>query len=159
VSPADFIAAVAPGAQAAQLASGVPASITIGQAAIESGWGGHAPGSNLFGIKADASWTGPTTGGLMTQEDDGGAHAEVAAFRAYPSWAASIADHAAFLQENPRYAPCFATSSAQDFAAALQACGYSTNPAYAQLLSGIIAYHNLTQYDSPTPPAAAPAAT
>jgi flagellar protein FlgJ len=58
--PPDFIKKILPGAQACHRATSVPASITIAQAALESGWGERAPGNNLFGIKADAGWKGAT---------------------------------------------------------------------------------------------------
>lgn len=47
----DFIAAIAPYAQAEMKRSGVLASITLAQGALESAWGRSAPGNNLFGIK------------------------------------------------------------------------------------------------------------
>ncbi len=40
-----------PHALAAQALTGVPASVSLAQAALESGWGRHAPGHNFFGIK------------------------------------------------------------------------------------------------------------
>jgi flagellum-specific peptidoglycan hydrolase FlgJ len=38
--------------------SGVPPLLTMGQSALESGWGEHAPQNNFFGIKIGSSWTG-----------------------------------------------------------------------------------------------------
>lgn len=35
--------------------NGVPALVTLAQAALESGWGKHAPGNNFFGIKDSSS--------------------------------------------------------------------------------------------------------
>jgi hypothetical protein len=55
-----FIASIAPHAQEIQRKYGVPASIAIAQAALESGWGDSAKGNNLFGIKAGKSWQGAT---------------------------------------------------------------------------------------------------
>ena len=46
----------------------IPALLTLAQAALESGWGEHAPGNNFFGIKAGTKWTGPTQT-LMTSEE------------------------------------------------------------------------------------------
>src|SRR5262249_1292624 len=46
--PPDVIAA----AQETQRETGVPASATLGQWAVESGYGKHTPGNNPFGIKA-----------------------------------------------------------------------------------------------------------
>lgn len=56
--PKDFFNRFYPDAIAAMKATGVLASITLAQAAIESGWGEHAPGNNYFGMKARNNWTG-----------------------------------------------------------------------------------------------------
>lgn len=148
MTPDQFIPLVAPGAQSSHAVLGILASVTIAQAAVESGWGAHAPGNNLFGIKAIGGWDGPTTGSIATQEDNGGAHVEQAEFRAYPDWSASIADHSQFLLENERYTAAIQCTDAQSMCDALQAAGYSTNPGYSALLMGIINFHKLTQYDA-----------
>ena len=57
--PADFIALVVEGAQEFQVKTGVFASVTIAQAALETGWGQFIPvdkytgklSYNLFGVK------------------------------------------------------------------------------------------------------------
>ncbi len=48
--PDDFIAAVKDAALAASKVSGLPAGVTIAQAAVESAWGSKIPGNNFFGI-------------------------------------------------------------------------------------------------------------
>ena len=55
--PAKFIALFGPVAQASMKETGVPASVTLAQAILETGWGGSSIGDakNLFGIKG----TGP----------------------------------------------------------------------------------------------------
>ncbi|WP_175787384.1 glycoside hydrolase family 73 protein, partial [Burkholderia anthina] len=107
MTPAQFITAIAPAAQICAAKTRVPASVTIAQAALESSWGARAPGMNLFGIKADTSWRGPTTP-VTTHEVVGGKSIEiVASFRAYSDWQGSIDDHAAFLVSNPRYRGAF----------------------------------------------------
>ena len=58
--PSAFLALMVGPAQACQRATGIPASFTLAQAALESGWGARCPGNNLFGIKADKAWKGPT---------------------------------------------------------------------------------------------------
>ncbi|MBV8929195.1 MAG: glucosaminidase domain-containing protein, partial [Mycobacteriaceae bacterium] len=65
-SPTDFIAAVGAAAQASQKATGVPASVTVAQAILESDWGRSRlarQGYNLFGIKA---LSGPGPDGIVT---------------------------------------------------------------------------------------------
>ena len=82
-------------------------SVTIAQAALESGWGTselamHA--NALFGIKADKRWNGRTYA-IKTKEwyNDNKPVIIVDKFRAYPTWKASIADHTASLTASPRY--------------------------------------------------------
>lgn len=150
MTPKDFIAAIGPAAHAVMVANPqILASITIAQAAIESGWGQHAPGFNLFGIKADSEWNGSYTTQPTHEYVNGRYVAIEARFRAYPGYQASLEDHAAFLLQNPRYAPALAAASkgAQAYAQQLQACGYSTNPQYAHLLMEIVNTHDLTSYD------------
>ena len=58
--PADFFVTYAPAAIHSAKSTGIPASINLAQAALESGWGQFAPGFNFFGIKADKDWKGET---------------------------------------------------------------------------------------------------
>lgn len=149
MTPDEFIPLITAGAQAAMKATQVPASVTIAQAALESGWGAHAPGKNLFGIKADPSWTGPVTTNETTEFVQGKRTTITARFRAYPDWSGSIIDHAQFLAENPRYAPAFEHSDdGESFAAALAQCGYATDPDYGKKLVSIILWHSLLRLDS-----------
>lgn len=151
MNPADFIAAVAPAARRAMAASGIPASFTIAEGALESGWGIAAPGNNLFGVKADALWRGAVTA-QRTREFVGGAWvAATAVFRAYPDWQGCIDDHAAFLLENPRYRACFARPAldGERFAQAVAAAGYATDPAYADKLIATMRAHGLSRFDQP----------
>ena len=70
-----------------------------------------------------------------------------ALWRKYPSWQASIDDHAAFLKHNPRYKACFACTTAPAFAQALAKAGYATDPVYADKVIGLIKQHNLLDLD------------
>lgn len=57
----DFINLIGPSARASAKATCVPASFTVAEAALESGWGSSqlaTQGKNLFGVKADRSWHG-----------------------------------------------------------------------------------------------------
>lgn len=148
--PSAFIGMLAQAAQDCQRKTGIPASITLAQAALESSWGERAIGNNLFGIKADKSWTGPTVK-FQTTEHLAGQDVKMAdRFRAYDSWLASMIDHAQFLLKNPRYAPCFKEATGPGWARALQACEYATDPNYAQKLLDIMRGRNLTFYDEAT---------
>jgi flagellar protein FlgJ len=134
-------------AQACMQRTGIPASITLAQAALESSWGSRAPGNNLFGIKADRSWTGATVS-FQTTEHLGGKDVSLTdKFRAYSSYAESMVDHAKFLLANPRYGPCFKQIDGIGWARALQAAGYATDPDYADKLIATIRARNLQFYD------------
>ncbi|WP_304991917.1 glycoside hydrolase family 73 protein [Burkholderia plantarii] len=147
MKPDDFIAAIAPAAQASAKVTRIPASFTVAQAALESSWGALAPGHNLFGIKADASWHGPVVMENTHEHLQGRDVAIIDAFRAYPDWLGSIADHAQFLTSNPRYRSAFAYTSGATFAKAIAEAGYATDPNYAAKLISIIKSHNLSALD------------
>lgn len=107
--------------------TGVPALVTLAQAAIESGWGKSAPGNMFFGVKADSSWTGARQY-LWTTEFINGAYQKVQAwFRAYPSPLESFMDHGDFLRRNSRYKPAFQTNDPYAFAKAVANAGYATD--------------------------------
>ena len=150
MKPQDFIALIGPAARACHKSTGVPASITVSQAALESGWGESGltkTAKNLFGIKADSLWRGETVT-LETKEFIRGQWVAVPAkWRKYPSWQASIDDHATFLKSNPRYSPCFQCSTSEAFARALAKAGYATDPIYADKLISVMTKHNLTTFD------------
>lgn len=148
MNPNDFIATVAQAAQASATKTKIPASFTVAEGALESGWGAHAPGFNLFGIKADPQWKGAVTV-QRTREFLNGSWIFInARFRAYPDWLGSISDHAQFLLDNPRYQPAFAYTSGVTFAQAVAAAGYATDPDYASKIITIIKAHNLSSLDA-----------
>jgi flagellar protein FlgJ len=146
-TPAGFIAAVAPAAQVSAASTRIPASFTVAEGALESGWGAHAPGMNLFGIKADPSWHGAITTERTREVINGQSVVVTANFRAYSDWLGSIQDHAAFLMNNPRYKPAFACVDGASFARAVAAAGYATDPDYAAKIISIINAHGLVSLD------------
>ena len=135
-----FLALYGAGAKASEVETGVPALVTLGQAAFESGWGEHVPRFNFFGIKAKASDPPETRQLLETTEVINGKKYRVKAwFRAYPDAATSFADHGHFLRDNPRYAGAFAhKDDAYKFAAAVAAAGYATDQTYGSTLAKIM---------------------
>jgi flagellum-specific peptidoglycan hydrolase FlgJ len=156
-----FIAAVAPGAVAAQQKYGVPASVTIAQAIDESGWGQSSLAAqyhNLFGIKG-AGQAGSVT--LPTQEYEGGAWVTIdAQFAAYHSDAESIAGHAQLLADSGYYTKAMADRASPDAFANDLTGVYATDPTYGSTLIGLMSRYNLYQYDTaPATAAAAPAST
>jgi flagellar protein FlgJ len=149
--PSAFLGMLGGAAQDCMRRTGIPASITLAQAALESSWGARAPGHNLFGIKADKSWTGPTVT-FQTHEHLNGRDVTMTdTFRAYSGWLDSMLDHAQFLQANPRYRGCFKAIDGASWARALQAAGYATDPDYAKKLIDIMRDRNLAFYDQVKP--------
>jgi flagellum-specific peptidoglycan hydrolase FlgJ len=149
--PQDFIDAIAPAAKQSALTTKIPASFSVAEAALESGWGASMlaqQAHNLFGVKADSAWRGPTWT-MQTREHLKGQWVMVpAVWRKYSDWLGSITDHAQFLLTNPRYKPAFAHADGEGFAAAVQACGYATDPDYASKIIAIIRAHKLALLDS-----------
>ena len=154
MNPSEFIMRLTTAAVASAKTTGVPASITIAQAALESAWGESGlakTGNNLFGIKADSLWRGQTLT-MNTKEFIKEQWVVVPAlWRKYPSWQASIDDHAAFLKRNPRYKACFACTSAHAFARALAQAGYATDPEYAKKLIAVMDKPRLQTLDGGGP--------
>ena len=148
-----FIYSILPAAQDTERQFGVPTSITIAQAILESGWGASDLarwGQAYFGIKCSAS-TSPYQAGCLDTSSleyiNGTATSVASAFRIYNSAADSLLDHGNFLRSNSRYAPAFATATADAFAQAIAAAGYATDPAYASKLIQLMTQYNLYQYD------------
>ncbi|WP_354683262.1 flagellar assembly peptidoglycan hydrolase FlgJ [Cupriavidus necator] len=140
-----FVARMAGPAEAASRASGVPARLIVGQAALESGWGQreitHPDGSttfNVFGIKAGSHWKGRVAEITTTEYVDGQPQKVRAKFRAYGSYDEACADYARLLTNNPRYAGVVSAASAEEAAHGLQRAGYATDPAYGHKLVKIM---------------------
>ena len=123
---------------------GIPASITLAQALLESGAGKSMlaqKANNHFGIKVGMGWTGPYILCSDDRPDD--------RFRVYKSPAESYEDHSLFLKNGRRYAALFTLSRTdyKGWAHGLKRAGYATNPRYAQSLIEIIERYGLAQYD------------
>ena len=151
MKPADFIAAIGPAAQESAHITGIPASFTIAQAALESAWGESELAKqafNLFGVKADKSWKGNVLY-MPTKEFMQGKWVTVtAAWRKYAGWLDSINDRAKFFAVNPRYRLAMTGKrTGDDFARQIALAGYATDPRYAEKLCQIIRQYKLDQYD------------
>lgn len=133
-------------AEEASKATGIPTSLMLGQAALESGWGKReikgkdgAPSFNLFGIKANANWKGKVVEAVTTEYVNGVKQKHVTKFRAYDSYADSFKDFANLMQNNPRYQNVMNNlHSADSYAQAMQKAGYATDPNYANKLASVI---------------------
>ena len=127
-----------------QIKYGIPASITLQQMALESGYGTSdlaANYNNYFGVKAGRSWKGPT---IMKVDD----HNYPEAFRVYGSVEESVENHSKVLMAS-RYRNCFKYSSTdyQNWAVQIRAAGYASDKTYAQKLINLIGENQLYKYD------------
>lgn len=111
--------------------TGVPASITLAQAMIESDFGRSTlarQANNHFGIKCHNDWMGPT----MRYDDD----SRNECFRKYRDPEESFQDHSDFLKSGSRYQALFDLDphDYRGWALGLKKAGYATDPNYAALL-------------------------
>lgn len=149
---AEFISRIVPFAVADMQRSHIAASLTIAQAALESGWGNSGltvKANNLFGIKG----SGPAGSiAIRTTEYLNGKPVLVtAAFRAYHDWGESVADHSAVLiggvsWNRGLYSRVIGVNG-QTAAREIAAAGYATDPNYAAKLIRIMDTYNLYQFD------------
>ena len=124
----------------------IPASITLAQGIFESGAGQSElcrKGNNHFGIKCHG-WAGAK----VYHDDDESQEC----FRSYATALESFEDHSRFLSESQRYRPLFqlARTDYKGWARGLKACGYATNPQYADKLIQLIELYRLYEYDTAT---------
>jgi hypothetical protein len=124
--------------------SGIPASIKMAQACLESANGNSVlakKSNNHFGIKCKSNWTG----GKVYHDDD----EKNECFRKYNSVEDSFIDHTNFLMSNQRYAFLFQLEPTDyvGWANGLRKAGYATNPQYAKLLIDIIEQNQLWRLD------------
>ncbi len=126
--------------------TGIPASITLAQAIVESSSGESNLAkkfNNHFGIKCKLDWKGETT----YQDDD----TKKECFRVYSDAINSFKDHSDFLKNRPNYASLFELDPVDDSAWAfgLKKAGYATAPDYPKKLLKVIDDYELTQYNYP----------
>jgi len=152
-----FIDKVAPWARASHEKYGIPASVVIAQAILESSdqqgnWGQSilaAKYNNFFGIK-DSRLSADGYCELLTHEYVGSTLKAVKArFESFKSPDRSFDCHARLLATLPRYQRAMA--EADDplvFVVQLYECGYSTNPSYPKILAELITQFHLQNYDA-----------
>jgi Mannosyl-glycoprotein endo-beta-N-acetylglucosaminidase len=126
-----------------QVRVGIPASITMAQALLESAFGGSmlaTEGNNHFGIKCKSTWTGET----ILHDDD----AMSECFRKYNNAQESYLDHSNHLKNNRRYSFLFdiPLNKYSEWATGLRKAGYATDPNYAKRLIDLIEKYKLQQY-------------
>ncbi|URZ87776.1 glucosaminidase domain-containing protein [Floricoccus penangensis] len=129
------------------------ASVILSQTIAESAWGQSElamNANNLFGVKADSSWTGEIYEKDTNEFVDGKSITVKAKFRKYPSQVDSLKDYVNKITGNPDRYTNVLKSKAQTFenaAQALQNGGYATDPNYANNLINRIKNYNLNALD------------
>jgi len=134
---------------------GIPASIKLAQALLESGNGNSylaRRANNHFGIKCGGTWKGKSVVHPDDKAND--------CFRVYDNPEQSFRDHSRFLQ-GKRYKKLFALrwDDYKGWAKGLKAAGYATNPRYPELLVDLIERYELYRYDKSGRSSAAKAPT
>ena len=124
--------------------SGIPASIKLAQACLESADGNSSlakESNNHFGIKCHNDWDGKR----VYHHDD----SRNECFRVYANPLQSFEDHTIFLTTRSRYDKLFDLNPTdyKAWAKGLKDCGYATNPQYPKLLIKIIEDYELYLYD------------
>ncbi len=134
--------------------SGIPASIKLAQAILETRAGTSElaqKANNHFGIKCGKHWSGETYS-KNDDEYDAKGRPVLSCFRQYANVIASYADHSAFLrhpEKQQRYGFLFDLSPLdyKGWAEGLQQAGYSPVSHYAERLIFYIERHQLYEYD------------
>lgn len=148
-----FIEGVGAAARELHTSTGVPASVTVAQAILESDWGNSLltrQANNYFGIKAMGRVGNDGAVWMRTQEfGSEGVYYTMAPFRAYKSLSDSLADHADLFRRLNRYSRALQVDNDPDeFARRIAAAGYSTDPSYARKLIALMERHNLYRFDA-----------
>lgn len=157
MTPREFLTTYYPAAMQSQAKTKVPYQVTLAQAALESGWGNHAPGFNFFGIKDDGVLNGNEQLLLTTEVLNNPDHkfpvivsiAKTAEkqwtyrvkdwFRKYTTPEEAFSDHAKLLSTHSRYAAAMKVcDNPYLFAAEIHKAGYATDPAYTTKLHSML---------------------
>lgn len=154
----EFIVKLVDAARETQREYGIPASVTLGMAALETGWGRSSmtrePINTLFNIKCTKTPSKYQKGcaevASYEYRKDGTRYLQVSKFRSYASWGDSIKDFGLFLTSLKRYRKAFDHKDDPDaFVREVHRGGYATDPRYASLVTGIMRSYNLYRYDFP----------
>jgi len=147
-----FVETYLPSARATQTKTGIKRIATLAQAAIESGWGKHAPGNMLFGVKDTDGVNGneqllrtieyskrsdlkfPVIISVTPVVRNGQKYFKYVVkdyFRKYDTPEQSFTDHANFFIRNKRYKKALAVKDdPYAFLQEVARAGYATDPNY-----------------------------
>ena len=127
--------------------TGVPASITLAQGMLESGYGLSplaTKAHNHFGMKCHSDWKGEKFFYDDETPDE--------CFRVYPTVEDSFRAHSDFLRDRERYKALFDLDPTdyKGWARGLRRAGYATDPGYATKLINLIEDFQLYRFDTMT---------
>lgn len=145
---ATFLETIKPYVMEDMKQSKILASLTASQALIESNKGNSGlavKGKNLFGIKG--KYNGKSVSMMTTEYYNGVAQRVMADFRAYPSWAESIADHSGLFNRNARYKNLRNCQDYEEACINVKKDGYATSPTYSATLMNPIKKYKLWMWD------------
>lgn len=135
------------GAQSSDRLWGVPASVTLAQFILESGYGKRMPpgSNNPFGIKARGDQ--PFVEAATVEHVEGHDRVEIARFRKYTDFDEAFSHHGKLLATSAYYRKAMAVRE-DPFAFANALTGiYATDPKYGAKLVKLIRQYELTDYD------------
>ncbi len=131
--------------------SGIPASVIMAQAILESNAGISKLAqktNNHFGIKCKNYWEG---GQYFHPDDDRDARGNLipSCFRTYETVMDSYLDHSDFLMRTEYYKPLFGYDKTEYvlWAQGLELCGYATDDQYAEKIIRTIEVYELHELD------------
>ena len=157
MKPSDFVKTYKQAALIAESQTGLSWKANLTQAALESGWGKHAPGNNLFGVK-DSDGVNGNEQLLITTEYSKSKNLKFPQilsivwdyskklwkyrvrdyFRKYPDCSEIFVEHAKFFESRSRYAAAWTVrNDPYKFFAEIAKAGYATDPNYAASLCKI----------------------
>ena len=163
MSREEFVEYIGRLAAADMQTSGILASVTAAQSILESGYGKSElalNALNLGGMKAERSgntWASSWDGRVYIkdtaeQREDGSYYTITAAFRAYQSVAAYLADHSAYLAgaragDGLRYAGVVGCRDYRRAFELIKAGAYASSLDYVNKLCAVVERWNLTRFD------------
>ncbi len=140
-------------AQMESFRSGIPTSIILAQAILESEYGNSdlcERSNNHFGVKW---WSNSDGDFVLSKDDDYDAAGNLipSKFIKYSSVEASFKHHTNILVQRKHYRPLFKfdRNDYEKWANGLYECGYSTDKTYGSMLIGLIKRLHLNDYDLP----------
>lgn len=146
----NFIEKIAPAAIKYMRQEGILASLTIAQAILESDSGKSelaVKANNLFGMKANSTWTGPVYKKTTREYVNGKWIEGIASFCLFKSIEACMEYRSTVFLKSARYQRLWGITDYKKAAQVIWECGYATAPDYPQKLINVIEKNELYKYD------------